>query len=116
MIVESTVALTFVSVDASDNISRLVSTSAASFGSIGVLFFSELQSDAVFSDRGMDTNTTVELLFGHLAFHCDANTLGDFTSIGCANMEADYSLIVHLVDEDFDIAVTLRTGLVVSPF
>ena len=39
------------------NISRLVSTSAASFLCIRIIFFGVLQSDAVFGNSGMDADT-----------------------------------------------------------
>jgi hypothetical protein len=41
--------------------------------------------------------------------------LGNLTSVGSADVEADHSILVSFVNENFDIAVTFRAGLVVGP-
>jgi hypothetical protein len=41
--------------------------------------------------------------------------LGNLTSVGSADVEADHSILVSLVNENFDIAVTFRACLVVGP-
>jgi len=99
------------------SISRRCSTSAASFGGIGVVLLGEPKSDALLSSRGVNTDAAVELSLGESTLESDADSLVNFTSVGRANMETNNTTAVSLVDEHLHIAGTfaLAGGLVVVP-
>jgi len=65
----------------------------------------------------MNSNTGIELFFGHANFHGDTKTLSDFSSIRAENMESYNTVAISSVDENLDVAVTsFWSSFVVLPF
>lgn len=93
------------------------SASAARLGGVGVLLLSQLQTNHIFGHSRVNSNARVKHRLGHTTFESNSNTLGNFTSVGSADVETDNEVGL-LIDKDLNVAGTL-TGvrlLVVAPF
>jgi len=64
----------------------------------------------------MNSNTWIELFFGHATFHGDTKTLSDFSGIWAENMESYNTVVISNVDKNLDVAIaTFWSCFIVLP-
>ena len=91
------------------------SSSAACFCGIGILLLSQVEANAVFGARWVNTNSRVQLSLCHTTLEADGDSLCDLTCIRASNMETD-DLVICLIDEYLGVCGTDNTLRSVLPF
>jgi len=86
------------------------SISAVSGLSLGIIFFSLIESDHAFSDSGVNTNDRVHHLLGHAGLDTESNSLGNLSSVRASDMETKNSVVIALVHGQFNVALSANGG------
>ena len=69
-----------------------------------MFLFGLVEADAFLSDCWVDSDDAVQLLESHTTLETNSNSLCDFTSVWRAKVEANDSVLISLVNQNFDVA------------
>jgi hypothetical protein len=83
-----------------------------------MFFLRELKANRVFSGGRVNSYNAVHLLLSHTTLDAHGNSLSDFTCVRSTDVVSYNSVLIHLVDNHFDVAYTVTIGshLVDIPF